>query len=130
MAPDSITVDLDHAKKLLGAEWNQDVGLFKWIKPSSSLKPFVVDRSNALSRDVNTLEMRLAAPTAEEILRRLPRMHIDTDGYEVEYVLPNTKIDHGDHTESATHRECGSSLANSAAAMWVFLKNNNLLPKP
>lgn len=136
-SPESITVDLKHAKMLKEAGWPQKEALLWW---SSRLHPDPYDESLVwqLSNDDRPIGTHdwckqagtFAAPTAEEILRRLPltmqarpltmQARYDNCGrvhWGVCYIK-NEKV----------QMQWQDTLANAAAQMWCYLKKNNLLP--
>ncbi len=130
MTPESITVSLEWAKKLKEAGWPQDEQTVNHWR-----------RKGEIYSVGGFTTWCLAAPTAEEILRRLP------DYIGTEYVLVTVR-DHPENKWSVNYirisekgvnyhpdhefraRPCdGDSLANAAAAMWCYLAENKLLPK-
>lgn len=134
MTPESITVSLEWAQRLKEAGWVQDV-CFYWIKHASSPKPFVVYLPNLQQRDPDTLEIWFHAPTAEEILRRLPkslatkdrtihRLSINCNGGKRWRIFYGTDV----LFDSPVAVDANESLANAAAQMWIYLKTNHLLP--
>lgn len=153
-APESIVVSLEWAKKLKKAGF-PDESIFIWhycerMATDTKYGDYRNDHDEWKFRIRSTilpenLEGRTrAAPTAEEILRRLPerikpmaltemderRMKDPPDlrfsinktkvGWEIRYWSPYLETD--EHQESDT-------LADAAAAMFVFLAESGLLPK-
>lgn len=116
--PESIVVSLEWAKKLKEAGWPQDHGenVMYWRKKRDD---FVLG---------GWCVYALAAPTAEEILRRLPdtlenRLH---EPLQIFRMMPNSvgwRMMYG-----LSHSADGDTLANAAAKMFVFLAKQKLLP--
>lgn len=138
MTPESITVSLDMAKKLKKAGWPQDA-LFYWCKYWETLDWEVREPEPAYTRDGN----QVAAPTAEEILRRLPTL-IKTDGKDfwltINKMFRDNPMGEGwqvwytnrDDVSSlwlTTEQWSNADLANASAQMWIYLKENSLLPE-
>jgi hypothetical protein len=145
MNPESITVDLEHAKMLKEAGWPQAETIWYWFDYVWSDHKIVMKDHDYWSRCQNKAAYPergdafcdFAAPTAEEILRRLPQGFEDPDC--------ELKIDcMGDDANSIAKREwfvsyenenedwimkmmSDSCLANAAASMWCYLKKNGLL---
>lgn len=136
----SITVSLEWAKKLCKCGWKyQDV--FVWTFVSGSVTRGSKPKWRLISNNKWSINQRfrntshksrrwfLPAPTAEEILRNFPLVYIyialDVDGYwTIEYTDAHNPT-------SGFRNSCRQdSLANAAAAMFVYLYENNLLPKP
>lgn len=161
--PESIVVSLEWAKKLRDAGWRQGFsGVFapatvesiEQILPSDPM-PSGYFYWMDVRRDYRTGEpspkvesmycnypMIAAAPTAEEILRRLPvledengsyRWHADDCGDKVrvwmktgsgiKYLVPDPRG--GGKMALSTE---GDTLADAAAALWIYLKEHSLLP--
>ncbi len=140
--PQSITVDLDHAKKLKEAGWYQNSSVHQWYRNKSD-DSISVDHRTILALPINKIEVLVDAPTAEEILRRLPDMWpVGTEALlltccqspEPERLWVITYSDkNGGHPDELDAGKGGTpmidqSLANAAAAMWIYLKSNSLLP--
>lgn len=159
--PTSITVSLDMAKKLKEAGWPQGEQIFYFTNAHNiaeypedgyelEIGEFHLSGKTFLEwAPVEKLNGHLsfAAPTAEEILRRLPT-RIKRFGDKEEFFLKVAPFRTGGGLprvffvgyetipikdgESVTHmmkfepRE--PSLANAAAAMWCYLSDNKLLP--
>ena len=142
--PESITVDLEHAKMLKEAGWTQDEALLWW---ASKMHPDPYDESIVweLSNDSNPIGVHdwckqagtFAAPTAQEILRRLPTgmssqrgdylLTCDIGGlriWNVTYLDEDGRCFFHEDEEVLTE---DPSLANAASEMWCYLKKNNLL---
>ena len=124
--PQSITVSLEWAKKLKEAGWKQ-IGFFWKTEKSGGITGWSGDTSKPPKEDLDWI----AAPTAEEILRRLPhQIVLEThplflqampDGDEWKIAYWTFRIEKGVWKNE-------DSLANAAAAMWCYLEENNLLP--
>lgn len=120
----TITVSLEWAKKLKEAGWPQDSFLY-W---------FHLEGLNSLTSEkieASAIEY-IAAPTAEEILRRLPRVSLSGDEcyLQAERIIKETWNVEYEGTDGISRSEgfADESLANAAAAMWCYLSDNNLLP--
>jgi hypothetical protein len=155
--PESIVTSLDWSKKLKEAGWPQDVCHFKycgghtWFHDDQENGKFepceydgVLESDEYCPRAELTCEFTLAAPTAEEVLRRLPPIvrarHEGGDEigcpemkwyptlipahFTVGYMGDKHWITHG---EKMLFFE-DASLANAAAQMYIHLSQNNLLP--
>ena len=134
--PSTITVSLEWAKKLKEAGWPQSEPLHYWHRNVGQWYVYAKDFSE---HDFNMVDganfpADVAAPTAEEILRRLPYEIMD-EGEAFELVIAPRR--HGGWNVFYTHEngenrcaalEKEDSLANAAAAMWVYLKEHDLLP--
>ncbi|CAN5475199.1 hypothetical protein BH11PLA2_BH11PLA2_29810 [soil metagenome] len=128
--PESITVSLDWAKKLKDAGWPQENGLHYWHGWEGDKNTFLRATDGRVGT-INAFHQMFAAPTAEEILRRLPEYL--TDG-ELRYYLnlfPAWVIRYSyPDDEMGSIIKChnrDSSLANAAAAMWCNLAEQKLL---
>lgn len=134
----SITVSLEWAKKLRDAGWNQEV-LFYWSIDSRSGNDVVRRRRE---KGNNKPLDPIAAPTAEEILRVLPSEAPHPDIEHTAYFLEIVRVERPTENWQVQYRERESwrlwdspephsadSLANAAAAMYVYLAENNLLTK-
>ena len=123
-----ITVSLEWAKKLRDAEWDQEDCVFFYV--SNDKDDFLL-----VPRHYNTMEKsesfhHFSAPTAEEILRELPHVIHDKGSPRFLQCGKHKKFwDVGywrgvEPMKNVTE----DTLANAAAAMWIYLKKNNLLP--
>lgn len=131
-APESICVSLEWAKKLKEASWPQD-SLWFWVHH------YIPNENRGMTWEIferdedDRVNEHCAAPTAEEILRRLPSkiekakavsvleiQSLHTGGFAVYYANV--------HDKEISIRPCDGSLANAAAAMYCYLSENNLLP--
>lgn len=134
--PESIVVSLEWAKKLREAGWPQDECLFWWcpyLTENSNGSPFVgyLISNTAEPQDSHDWTKKaeiFADPTAEEILRRLPRVYVEhlrvtpspgASGWTVEYRRPGKM-------RAWVSREA-DTLANAAAAMYCYLSEQKLL---
>lgn len=150
--PDDITVSLEMARKLKEAGWPQyDNGAagFFWLYPHY-IVPFFDDEYHPKERDWSLkywesgmphhkcIEIDhpgfLRAPSAEEILRRLPRRLAFDGELEGKWICVNSdadrkgwKIGYLDCRQVPVIED--DTLANAAAAMWCYLAENGLLPK-
>jgi len=133
-----ITVDLPTAKLLRDAGWEQDSPYFYWRGD----KVLHIDHSDMLKSDIQPI----AAPTAEEVLRGLPKSYttyVDGEG-DIKYELKihsheDINSDWSvlyvagwgeDVQESDNYVEIeifGDNLADICARMWIYLKTNGLL---
>ena len=149
--PESITVNLDYAKRLKAAGWPQRESLHWWIEfynssstdPNTMLSALITDETWYYGehtdragpyRERSYLKKlkRFAAPTASEILGMLPRrltVEGDADG---KWICINShadregwKIGYLEHPYRFLAVE--STLANAAAAMYVYLAEHSLL---
>lgn len=134
MTPESIVVSLEHAKALKKAGWPQAAGMIVWHihQPERKTDEESFSFHWRSSLNLENLWDWFAAPTAEEILRRLPHAKKDSEDQRIERDLHTLKETDGSWTvffvgdDSQVFND--PSLANAAAAMFVFLKENNLLP--
>lgn len=141
----SITVSLEKAQELKEAGWPQDActtpGL-EHLANAISGSYFIWENGEhrcdtscncggthggweVIQRKDSGYDPWLPAPTAEEILWRLPKALIEKqdDGW---------RVQNCDYEEAyAIHNESffAPSLADAAADMFVYLSKNNLLPK-
>ena len=134
--PESIVTSLDWSKKLKEAGWPQDDSYLFWCRHPISPEPNEWELGKSIIACLYPDTEFFAAPTAEEILRRLPRYLASTGGlnmtltitpyadkWTVEYLLPELGYDNS--VLPQTH----VSLANAAAAMYCYLAEQKLLPK-
>lgn len=131
--PESITVSLEWAKKLSKCGWPEDDDMFMYVKyvnmPSWDLQ---LTKDAQLEDGVSVL---FAAPTAEEILRRLPES-LYWEGADSKLTTLRIRswagrwsIEYRDNkTNHRNHHENQDTLAAAAAAMWCYLAENKLLP--
>ena len=137
--PQSITVSLEWAKKLKEAGWPQvtpqnPASLFYWAHFIGLEEPALVYASKVEMIRFDEFEILLSAPTADEILRRLPNdltLKNEKEGakscplrigkfekrWDVRYFLRGTNFLFLD-----------DSLADACAEMWCYLSANKLLP--
>ena len=141
--PEQITVSLEVAKRLKAEGWGQDVSSHHWTywedTEDEEVNEWILwagvtfETYVAEFDPVKELKDHLAAPTAEEILRGLPKkmdgaylpmwLQIlpDGDEWKVEYACHPELIDRMEVWKEA------DTLANAAAEMWIYLSTNNLL---
>lgn len=119
MTPESIVVGLEQAKALKEAGWPQIDALYFWAVDEEV--PVLYRSIDASAADIGCI----AAPTASGILAKLPI------GWEA---MRNTDIEREDSygvrvptTGSQWVKLNEDTLANAAAACWIYLKVNNLL---
>lgn len=135
--PPTITVSLDWAKKLREAGWPRLGSIFWWrcyTSKGMDSETWVLETIDRYWPHADgrryTYSEPLAAPTAEEILRRLPKF-ITEDGMvhrrHVHWDYGDNRVEYG-----RNHVYCADaeSLANAAAAMYCYLAEQNLLPSP
>lgn len=133
---ESLVVTLDLARKLKEAGWPQTESFFRWFHRDylagdgeRTVKDYVWVESRSYPND----ELIAAAPTAEEILRRLPqsieigrrsgRLEMAPmwdKGYRVCYV--------SDTWLATSPVQYEVTLTNALASMWLYLKEHDLLP--
>ena len=153
IGPSSIVTSLEWSKKLKEAGWNQKQPNFLWVEFFNTSSTVPKERLSSLIRidewhgcdceqpykDRSYLKSlsRYAAPTAEEILRRLPMDRVRLG----QYFMMNVpkKGDSGNRwyvsykkyvSREDTHEEHGDTIANAAAAMFCYLAEHKLLPNP
>jgi hypothetical protein len=138
MTPELIVVSLDYAKLLKEARWPQEYQLFWWLRASQpiAIPNGMIDEENVRNEWVVTHSFAdFAAPTASEILGKLPSiinvpdrapfaLYVAKAGdtFNVYYYQAVT----GEVLPEAGMEE--DTLADTAAAMFVFLQQNHLLP--
>lgn len=140
--PESIVVSLEMAKRLKEAGFPQDEEMEFWWMFEEAEDPD--DQWACLGQDSDYFFNRktdFAAPTAEEILRRLPAEFKEEpkwkDGIGETWKLGMYKlresfwwVGYGYPDMLRTkHTETAKTLANAAAAMYCYLAENSLLPK-
>lgn len=127
-APESIVTSLEWAKKLKSAGYPQGESRDTWSTTESGSNSSLHERVKPGHPNYGSpYYCEYDAPYAEEILRRLPP-HLLTELFTL-MVLPSGEgrlwaVDY----EGTPHGKIDESIANAAAAMWVFLKEHNLLP--
>lgn len=139
-APESIVVSLEWAKKLKEAGWPQEDWVFCWsIRGRVARRGETVDvlrfRHNLGVCDSRRPIDPIAAPTAEEILRRLPR-HLpwkdDSDNTATLFVniFPSSyRVGYSPQwTKDAWSSPDAESLADAAAGCYCYLAEQKLLP--
>lgn len=141
MSAESIVVSLENAKKLMEAGFPQFDGIFQWKQ--SMMTAWLILRAEVRDEmfdprcfdnlmETANLKQYFAAPTAEEILRRLPRfVQSDEMAGRLATVLDDGRtwmvayFSTGQGHRGATEDE---SLANAAAAMYCYLAEKLLQP--
>jgi hypothetical protein len=152
-APESIVVSLEMAKRLKKAGWTQQGAWLYWSEQQTYGPPeerwvlrqpgfgwscgcVVGMKAETPCSGCGTFPNDCAAATAEDILQRLPREIIHGGKHLLLSAEPNVfhQVGHGWKTYYSTGGgtvEIGSgeheSLANAAAAMWLYLKESKLL---
>ena len=135
--PESIVISLEWAKKLKETGWPQTYS--QGAIEECHFGYYLLDRGQETEHFECSWMWHnwikhgeaYAAPTAEEILRRLPR------AINVSRITPNRGslqfrwgvkwIQIGN--TGVEHLEVGDTLANAAAAMYVYLSEHGLLPE-
>lgn len=124
ISPESIVVSLDWAKKLKAADWPQERSVMIWCGCKPGRDSFVWQRRND-----TFCELDLAAPTAEEILRQLPRDIPNetgrTDGSLRIYKGAQWELCYASSTRSWAWQKA-PVLAHAAAAMYCHLVERHL----
>lgn len=134
MSNESITVSLEMAKRLKEAGWEQLSSVFCWSEIISGAEVIGKEDVKLWLEQYGRGDEDIFsdAPTAEEILRRLP--HMEPGKCEGIADLEMTPI-HPDRWRVA-YNESGvgyhikfeeDTLANAAAQMWIYLSDNKLL---
>lgn len=128
--PSAITVSLEWAKKLKEVGWEQGITIGNW-RPSTNdfyrkQQQYEIHFTSGIYRNEKSFD----APTAEEILRRLPAA-FKTNLLNVGKYTPNDwVVSYFDPANAAAFMPYFNdpSFANAAAAMYCYLAENNLLP--
>lgn len=140
--PESLVVSLDYAKRLKEAGWPQYPSMFYWGYWTNNLTPPELEWRLDFVGDEDSFTVvmggawdRFAAPTAEEILRRLPDMLDDcilqcsqSPAPERLWVCSYFSDTPHPTIEGKYDVLCQDTLANAAAAMYCALAEHNLLP--
>ena len=138
-----MTTSLAMSKKLLDAGWKSKSPFFwtfsnpsrnKGPKPRWALKCSGLCLRNWMKAKSPTSKLEIiAAPTAEEILRELPKIILQRDEELDVAILPKTlniSPELGKWLVTYSHpfeRISADNLADAAANMWIHLKENKLL---
>lgn len=140
--PNNVTVSLEMAKKLRDAGWEQDYPFLFYLEKDEQLyrNGEIVGQRNPDEPHEVDMGPFIAAPTAEEILRELPEEKrgatLNTIGHtKVAYLWKDLgKITYSpapvarDLDGNVDYMQFeADTLANAAAKMWIYLKENNLL---
>jgi hypothetical protein len=134
-SPDSITVSLDMARKLKEAGWEHRTVFSATVTGDTAYMiltpPEGHDLGNYPIGDPNNSEI-IMFPTCDEILRRLPLFLVE-GAYRLE--IRSWTEDHpwcvlyaAASVNVLELRATHGTLSSAAAAMWLYLKENNLLP--
>ena len=130
IGPSSIVTSLEWSKKLKEAGWPQDDYLFIWRGPAPQHgRP---DWNLGECFDTHANDGCFAAPTAEEILRKLPKLIVHKEIHSRLYITPyenDYEVGYSPQwNEGIKLNRAEESLADAAAAMFVFLAEQKLLP--
>lgn len=122
----NITVSLDYAKKLRDAGWIEET---YFVYFNERLRPKYETQGIMLTK----VPSIIPAPTAEEILRELPEMYqslIIGKANGKWRLMPFDAVSNKDSKIGNIRMDKfdEDTLANAAAAMWIHLKENDLLP--
>lgn len=148
ISPQDIVVSLKMAETLNEFGWPQDKSCF-WYCGIYSNTPWLIYIPKGINEIGTYSKMRregemIAAPTAEEVLRRLPRT-IEPEGRTLYLTceFPADPISWGGSAyvgysyqsrvpsiDGCFPRSYADTVANAAAEVYVFLSQNNLLPHP
>jgi hypothetical protein len=140
----AITASLKWAKKLREAGWAQEASCFYWFEHwqmgidengEQVVEPHLLETVLLPNSGGSLHHHAWAAPTAEEILRRLPDIleerfsliifrDYNREEKKQEWCLMYEHIPN----RMPLYSESADTLANAASAMYVFLSKNNLLP--
>lgn len=123
MTPESIVTSVEWSKKLKEAGWDLRTLYFRCRLSDSPTEA----EDWILGTHIHSMASELlAAPTAEEILRTFPK--------EETFAIFQTSLSGGWYIYRTSLQEPvgqsffeQGSFANAAAAMWLYLKGNNLL---
>jgi hypothetical protein len=138
MTPSSITVDLEHAKLLKEAGWPQETTKMAYWSINEEGDGAIVRTDmehyfgekywNSLGESLDDQILFADAPTAEDILRRLPNCIVENS---VPFALTCIKGINDEwlvgYPESHPDLFPGNTLANAAAAMYCYLAEHHLL---
>lgn len=129
MTPESITVSLEWAKKLKEVGYPQGECTFWWQNSYCPIENAYVDNVVPFETRKNEFGVKyIAAPTAEQILRRLPCVPSDFPLTIARYSTGGYYIDYSPENSDKQQVIEADTLANAAAAMYCYLAENNLLP--
>lgn len=139
--PASIVVSLEMAKALARAGWDQKKSHF-WFSSSYNREKgrhhcVISSRGELTKRNRYIARENFAAPTAEELLRKLPvslsecrddDLIILRNAIITEWCIAYERRKSGHLHGKFIYDTRNLSLADAAASMWVYLKEHNLLP--
>jgi hypothetical protein len=117
MKPENIVVSLDQAKKLKAAGWIQNTH-WSWAEHDDGETKLSCVYDN---RDSWACCELYFAPTAEEILRRFPMYTVVKTDEGITACGPTNKGTIATALPQLTQ-------ADAAAALWIYLASNSLLP--
>ncbi len=132
--PESICVSLEMAKRLKEAGWQQNPYIFEWQIYNFGSKDHIdlvcyhseeFKMKGAKSSAYKKIEF-YSAPTAEEILRKLPEI-IEESRLNCIVVLKGWCVSYADPLKAFSFED--ESLANAAAACYCYLAEHDLLAK-
>lgn len=142
MDAESIVVSIGLAKKLRDSGWPQNDSVFAWgrVHYGKVREPMygkVIGEDIAivmLLKEAKKDKWReyVAAPTAEEILKQIPYFDlscslVDTDKPHYSIIVTNAMYTLPDRNK-AKGISGPPPISDIAAHMWIYLKENNLLP--
>lgn len=134
-----ICVNLKLAEELKEARYPQDGSLFYWVRVNnddSKLWPKEYEDITENGQTVHVVDsymiergVVISAPTAEEILKELPRfIHHEIDGAREKLKITKSGVKELPYWVGyEVYEMAGKSLADSAAKMWLFLRRNELV---
>lgn len=127
------TVSLSLAKQLKEAGYSNEWSTFYWEDLFDGNAQLVTEKEKAHYQDGKEIKY-WAAPTADEILDRLPwqikdgidrgRLVVEKSFFDKRWKV--TYVDYGSGGRFAQSNE-DENIADSAAKMWLYLKEQNLL---
>ncbi len=129
---ESITTSLEWSKKLKDAGWRQMDCQFYWHqRMGKEWELLTIEQSNR-ARVLRWAQTFIAAPTAEEILRRLPRSRGDYNGLQATTEDANWRVGYWDSPSDMPSKAdfSADTLANAAASLYCYLAENKLLSSP
>jgi len=119
-----ITVSLAMAEKLKIAGWAHAGSVHYWCPRLMSEEMVLVHSSAAwVDADAILSDINIAAPTAEEILRKLP-MYQCSSSNDGKFTI---FVQYGKKSEAINKTMVGDSLSDAAAQMYCHLSTEKLL---